>query len=433
MLQDFFKYLMIDSDFISLNVAKLFLYFILILVGFWATRKLRVLVHSTLLSEIKNKKLVKFLSVLVVVIFWVLIFNIVLLTSVKSPYKQIIYKNDYLFISLTRLIVSGIIIIVAVFFHKFVNIRFFSEKKDKDKKYLLRIFVNGLTWIFASYFILRLLCSGFNNFTTSTLFSIKDVSISISDFLYTFIIGIAVSIILLPIKKFFKVQVQKKHIESGTAEALFKITKYLIVILTILIILQNVGFQLSILLAGSAALLVGLGMGMQQIFSDIASGFLLLAERTLKIDDVIEVDGIVGKVVKSSLRTTTVLTRDNIRIIVPNTRFTAENVINWSHIEKNTRFHINVGVAYGSDVQLVIGILETCANSHPEISKENNPFVRFNNFGDSSLDFQLFFWSNSVFKVEDIKSDLRIIIDKEFRDNNVQIPFPQTDVHIIKS
>jgi len=185
------------------------------------------------------------------------------------------------------------------------------------------------------------------------------------------------------------------------------------------------------LLASITALLVGVGFGIQQLFSDLASGIVLLIERNLQINDVIQLaDGTVGKVIHIGLRTSKIKTRDDIILVVPNSKFVNDIIINWSQMDYNTRFSVEVGVAYGSDTKLVTEILLRCAMKNEKISSNPTPFVRFNNFGDSSLDFQLFFWVKEPFLVEHTKSMLRYAIDDEFRKNGVQIPFPQRDLHI---
>jgi small-conductance mechanosensitive channel len=128
-----------------------------------------------------------------------------------------------------------------------------------------------------------------------------------------------------------------------------------------------------------------------------------------------------------------VLTRDGIMIIVPNHKFIIEKITNWSHNSESTRFKVEVGVAYGSDVERVKTLLLDCAQSHPKIitnKEDHKPFVRFVDFGDSALKFEIFFWTTDIFNVEHIKSDLRFSIDKQFRDNAITIPFPQRDLHI---
>jgi small-conductance mechanosensitive channel len=188
------------------------------------------------------------------------------------------------------------------------------------------------------------------------------------------------------------------------------------------------------MLAGSAALLVGLGLGLQQTFNDIVSGIIILIEGTIRVGDVLELEGLVGRVTEIKLRTSTVYTRDGMNVIVPNHRFINENVVNWTHNHLANRFRITVGVAYGSDEQLVHKLLKECAEAHDDvITKETDRsvLVRLIGFGDSSLDFEILFWSRNAFRIEQTKSDIRFAILKAFREAGITIPFPQHDVHLI--
>ena len=169
---------------------------------------------------------------------------------------------------------------------------------------------------------------------------------------------------------------------------------------------------------------------MQQTFNDFISGIILLIEGTTKIGDVLEIDGDVVLIQDIGLRTSKGLNRDDIVVIIPNSLITTNKVINWSHQTKRTRFRIKVGVAYGSDIDLVIKILEESALEHPDISDKNLIEARLSDFGNSSLDFELLFFSDNVFRIEKVKSDIRKIINRKFTENNIVIPFPQMDVHI---
>ena len=209
--------------------------------------------------------------------------------------------------------------------------------------------------------------------------------------------------------------------------------KYFIWVIVIGLALETIGIHYNLLIASSAALLVGIGFGLQQIFNDYISGIIILFEGNLKVNDVVQMeDGTIGMVKEIHLRTSKIETRDDYTIIVPNHKLISDNIINWSHMESRTRFHVSVGVAYGSDTKLVKEVLLDCAHDHPDIVTHPEPFVRFTDFGNSSLDFQLFFWTLKTFRVENIKSSMRFKIDEEFRKNNIRIPFPQRDVHILK-
>lgn len=218
--------------------------------------------------------------------------------------------------------------------------------------------------------------------------------------------------------------------DFGNTYAIFQIVRYIIWVIAIVLIFEILGVKLTVLLAGSAALLVGVGLGLQQTFNDIVSGFILLSERTIKVGDILQIDGDIVIIQNIGLRTSKGLNRDEISIIIPNSLITTNKVINWSHQTRKTRFRINVGVAYGSDVNKVLRVLQESALQHPDISDKNFIEVRFADFGNSSLDFQLLFYSQNIFRIEKVKSDIRKIINQKFTENNITIPFPQMDLHV---
>jgi small-conductance mechanosensitive channel len=245
----------------------------------------------------------------------------------------------------------------------------------------------------------------------------------------------AVRLALFFLKRFLFAIFKRKGVDEGRKEAIYLLIKYITWTVVAVASLEMVGIHVTILIAGSAALLVGLGLGLQQIFQDLVSGVFILIEGTIKVNDVIELDGMVGKILSVNLRTSKILTRDGIMIIVPNHKFIVEKITNWSHNSESTRFKVEVGVAYGSDVDKVKNILLSCAKQHEQIINDTQqvdhaPFVRFTDFGDSALNFDLYFWTTNIFHVEFIKSDLRFAIDRHFREQGITIPFPQRDLHI---
>ena len=229
---------------------------------------------------------------------------------------------------------------------------------------------------------------------------------------------------LLMRKNFFQ------RIDSGTSFAVYQIIKYVLWVIAFGFILETIGIKVTVLIAGSAALLVGVGLGLQQTFNDVISGVILLSERSIKIDDILEIDGDIVKIQDIGLRTSKGLNRDEISIIIPNSLITTNKVINWSHQAKHNRFKINVGVAYGSDVELVSKVLIESAMAHKSVNKKDKVDVMLLDFGDSSLNFQLLFYCEEIFRIERIKSDIRKIISKKFNENHITIPFPQRDLHI---
>ena len=246
-----------------------------------------------------------------------------------------------------------------------------------------------------------------------------------------FIVGIFVvtKILLWLIKQALYRQKKNINLDSGNTYAIFQIIKYIIWVIAFGFILETIGIKVTVLIAGSAALLVGIGLGLQQTFNDIISGIMLLSERSIKIDDILEIDGDILKIQEIGLRTSKGLNRDEISIIIPNSLITTNKVINWSHQSKQTRFKINIGVAYGSDVDLVEKVLKESAWEHPEVSDKNLINIRFLDFGDSSLQFQVIFFSENIFRIERVKSDIRKVINRKFKEHNITIPFPQMDLH----
>ena len=244
------------------------------------------------------------------------------------------------------------------------------------------------------------------------------------------IIFLITKLILVLIKKTLFRKRKINEFDKGNAYALFQIISYVIWVIAVGLVLETIGIKVTVLIAGSAALLVGIGLGLQQTFNDVLSGIILLSEKSIKIDDILEIDGDIVKMQSIGLRTSKGLNTDDISIIIPNSLITTNKVINWSHQTKKTRFKIDVGVAYGSDVDLVIKTLEDSAFEHPDTSDRELTEARLVNFGNSSLDFQVLFFSKNIFRINKVKSDIRRIINKKFIENNISIPFPQMDLNL---
>lgn len=267
-------------------------------------------------------------------------------------------------------------------------------------------------------------------FLETTLISTDVAHVTIFSLVEIVLIILVTSLVIWLFRKFFLRSSKTRLVDMRARYTIYAVLKYTLWVIAIGLILQSLGVKITILIASSAALLVGVGLGLQQVFKDIVSGIILLFERTIRVNDVVETEGFVGKVQDIGLRTSSILTRDNIVMIIPNSKFIEGNVINWSSLDERTRFHVDVGVAYGSDVKKVEEVLIRCAENHPDTAKKNKPFVYFQNFGESSLDFSLYFWTQKGFEVERIKSELRFSINEAFRENDISIPFPQRDIHI---
>lgn len=271
----------------------------------------------------------------------------------------------------------------------------------------------------------------FNEIINFQLIKTEHITITVYNVAIFIIVLLATVSVLRIIRSFFKRYIEKREEQRRSYWSIYLILRYVVWVIVIVLLLETSGVKISILLASITALLVGVGFGIQQLFSDIASGIVLIFERNLQINDIVELeDETVGKVIHIGLRTSKLKTMDDVILVVPNSKFVNDIIINWSQMDYNTRFSVAVGVAYGSDTKLVTDLLLDCALKNKNISLQPKPFVRFNNFGDSSLDFQLYFWVKEPFLVENTKSELRYAIDDAFRKHNVHIPFPQRDVYI---
>lgn len=299
-----------------------------------------------------------------------------------------------------------------------------AQQPVKDKEQKGSRIVQYAVYVFA----IILLLQGFRQFDF-TIVSFQDYTINVSNFFWAlFVILIAQLLAWILTQLVLYNYYRTNKINVGSQYAINQLLKYIIYIVAVVMALDSLGIKMTVIWGGAAALLVGVGLGLQQTFNDLISGVILLSERTVEVGNVVEVNGLVGTVRKIGLRTSVVESRDNISVIVPNSKLTIDNVVNWSHEEDKARFKIGVGVAYGSDTELVKKLLLQVARANVYVIDFPSPLVRMINFGDSSLDFELLFWSRNFIVIEDIKSDLRMAIDKAFREHGIVIPFPQRDV-----
>ncbi len=261
------------------------------------------------------------------------------------------------------------------------------------------------------------------------LFAIGDYEITVRMVCVAVIVllatkGLASGIARFVLRPFFR----RNGVDLGRSYAVTRIIRYVIYVVGIFMALSLLDIAVSALWTAGAALLVGIGIGLQQTFNDFFCGFLILIEGPVEVGNVIEVDDLIGRVVEIGLRTSKVRTRDDIMIIVPNSHLINGNITNWSHNRRPLRFHIDVGVAYGSDVTLVTELLEEAAKSHKDILERPDARVMFRGFGASSLDFELYFYSQEHWRIEFVKSDLRYRVYALFAERGVKIPFPQQDL-----
>ena len=208
-------------------------------------------------------------------------------------------------------------------------------------------------------------------------------------------------------------------------KSLFSFINYFVYVVVALIILQNVGVDVTAIFAASAALLVGIGLALQTFIQDIISGIFILVDKSVLVGDIIEVDGQIGQVENIKLRTTRAVTRENKVLIIPNHKFLTSTLFNWTENGIITKEIVNVGVAYKSNPKEIEQILLKIAQDHDKVLSSPEPFVLFNDFGDSALLFQLYIAVDSSFAANIVKSDLRYTIFEAFEKEGIEIPFPQ--------
>ena len=223
---------------------------------------------------------------------------------------------------------------------------------------------------------------------------------------------------------------ERKDIDSGVKDSIKRFTKYTVLIVGGFVTLDTVGIKMSSLAAVGAVLMVGIGFGLQNITQNFISGLIILLERPIKVGDFVEVKDVSGRVIHIGARSTHINTRDDVSIIVPNSQFISEQVVNETLSGERIRYHVSVGVAYGTDPRRVEKILMDIGNNHPKVLKDPAPKVFFKDFGGSSLDFDLTLWIRDNWNYEGILSEIRFMISDAFKENDIEIPFMQVDLHM---
>lgn len=224
----------------------------------------------------------------------------------------------------------------------------------------------------------------------------------------------------------------RTRMELGARQATGSIIRYAIIAIGFAVILQTAGIDLTALNVLAGAVGLGVGFGLQNIVNNFISGVIILFERPIKVGDRIVVGEVEGDVVHIGGRSTTVVSNDNISIIVPNSKFITENVVNWSHNDRKVRFRIPVSVAYGTDVARVERLLLDVAAANPDVLENPPPAVRLMEFGDSGLGFELRVWSTTLIHRRGLlTSALNIAIYRTFAEHGIEIPYPRRDVRLL--
>ena len=272
--------------------------------------------------------------------------------------------------------------------------------------------------------------NGLRTFLESGL-TIGKYSISVLDVFVVLGIFLLAQVMLWLGRFFLNRSMLRRRVDQGKQFMIRRIWRTLVYLVAGMSALSTIGVEMKVLFAGSAALLVGVGIGLQSFFNDVVSGFVLLFEGGVRVGDELEIDGSVVRVERIDLRSTRVVSRSGDLIVLPNGMFSGQSVRNFTQGRDRTRLDVRVGVAYGSDTALVSDLLVQAMRAQPELAENEEIVVLFHDFGDSALVFEVRSWIRSPWTIDRIKSDIRFRIDALFREHGVVVPFPQRDVHLI--
>lgn len=259
----------------------------------------------------------------------------------------------------------------------------------------------------------------------------EDVSISIKSILMLILLLMVTSFLLKKIKKVILNRLDQE--DKNKFGTVFSFGSWFIYIVIFLSTLHTSGVNVTAIFAASAALLIGIGLALQTFFQDIISGIFIIVDQSVQVGDVIEIDGKTGRVEEIKLRTTRVLTIQDKILIIPNHLYLTHSLYNWTQNGENTRENISVRVSYNSDVDLVKRLLVQAVESSPSVLENPDPKVIITNFGEDSLIFEVIFILKDCFWLKIRQGEIRLEIERLFRENDIKFPYPQRDIHIIES
>ncbi len=268
-------------------------------------------------------------------------------------------------------------------------------------------------------------------FLETPLFKLGEAQITLLSVLYFLLLLILLVYISGKGKTLVKRVLARRGMDLGIREAAGSIVRYLLLFVGLLVILQTIGIDLTALSILTGAVGLGIGFGMQNIASNFISGIIILFERPVRIGDRIAVGDIEGDVVRIGARSTTVLTNDNIDIIIPNSKLITENVVNWTHGERKVRFRVPVTVAFNMDVRKAERALLEAAKAVPDVLETPPAVVRFIQFSENGLEFELRAWTTTlVHRRGKFTSEVNFAIYDKLKEHGIEVPYPQRDIHI---
>lgn len=265
----------------------------------------------------------------------------------------------------------------------------------------------------------------------AVLFEVKGTPITLGNiFVFILFIGLTVAVAYFVRKMLLRRVLDRFKIEKGMSYTLSRITQYFIISIGVLLSLQFIGLDLSSLAVVFGLLSVGIGFGLQNVTSNFISGLIILFERPISVGDRVSVNNIEGDITQINIRSTKVRTINNISIIVPNSEFVSKDVINYSYGDPTYRLDVNVGVSYGSDLDKVLNAMKEVADENDTVLDDPEAEVHLVEFGDSAWNMQLRAWIGDVKYYPRLRNELNQAIVRKFREYDIQIPFPQRDLHL---
>ncbi len=263
------------------------------------------------------------------------------------------------------------------------------------------------------------------------LFTIKQTRVTVASIiLLIFIMIVFAFFSRVIVRTLLKKVLTRTKLDEGLRYTFARITHYTMLVIGAIVAFQFIGVDLSGLAVLFGFLSVGIGFGLQNLTSNFISGVILLFERPIKVGDRVTVGEVEGDVLEINIRSTTVRSLNNISIIVPNSEFVSSRVVNWSHGDPKVRLDIEVGVSYGSDLDTVLRCLKEVGEENVEVIEKPEPEVLLMDFGDSSWNMRLRVWILDPKRNQQVRSELNCAIVKKFREHDVEIPFPQRDLHV---
>jgi len=297
-------------------------------------------------------------------------------------------------------------------------------------------YASALAMIYWGYFALRFFeilepLKAVTSVILAESVEVGEIKISLGDIL-AFTLTIALAFVISRLIRFFLEEeaFPRLQLRRGVGNAVATLLQYTILLLGFALALSAAGMDFTRVALFAGAFSVGIGFGLQNVVNNFVSGLILLFERPIQIGDMVEISGVLGEVRRIGARSSTVRTLEGAEVIVPNANLISEQVVNWTLSDRRRRVELEVGVAYGTDPEVVLSLLRDVGAAHPATLDSPSPEALFLGFGDSALNFRLRVWIPRFEESFQIRSELCVAVNGALRDVGITIPFPQRDLHI---